>query len=288
MKEPHVATLDVPYTGYPGQTHRVTYYTWGNDAAPPVLCVHGLARNGRDFDFLADILSADFRVIAIDMPGRGLSQWLVHPEEYNLAAYMLNLLFFLDVLKIGPVHWIGTSMGGLLGMMMAAGQPERVRTLVLNDVGARVPGVALARLAEYVGVAVRFASRAEAEKKLREIYVPFGITREEVWQHLFAHSFEELPDGGVRMAYDPAIGAPMNKDPAQADAELWPVWQQVRCPVLLIHGATSDILTDATIEQMRATHPGMELHTVPGVGHAPMLTEEAEITRIHRWLKPAA
>jgi len=285
MKQPRVASLDVPYVGHPEQTHRITYYTWGEENAPTVLCVHGLTRNAHDFDFLADRLSNEFRVIAIDMPGRGKSEWLHYPEEYNLACYMANMLFFLDTLKIGPAHWIGTSMGGMLGMVMAAQQPERIRTLVLNDIGAQVAGSALARIGSYVGKVIQFPNRAAGESALREIYAPFGIRDEAVWQNLFTHDLEELPGGAVRRAYDPAIGQSWKADPAQPDMKMWELWEQVRCPTLLIRGEKSDILTADTAEKMRQTYPGMQLHTVPGVGHAPTLADEAEIDMIDRFIK---
>lgn len=285
MKAPRALGLDVPYAGHPEQTHRIHYYAWGADDAPPVLCVHGLTRNGRDFDYLADALSADFRVIAPDMPGRGKSEWLAYKNEYNLAAYMTNMSFFLNALKLGPVHWIGTSIGGLLGMLMAAQQPQRIRKLVLNDIGAEISGAALARIGTYAGKTMQFPNRTEAEKALRQIYAPFGIRDEAMWKHFFDYDLQNNPDGSVRRAYDPAIGEAFSADPAQPNMELWEIWKQVRCPVLVIRGAESDILTKGTVEKMSRTHPGMAARAVPGVGHAPTLAEAPDITKIHYWLK---
>lgn len=288
MKTPRVASLDVPYATHPEEKHRITYYTWGDDAAPPVICIHGLTRNGRDFDFLADALSADYRVISLDMPGRSKSEWLKYPEEYNLAAYIANMLFLMDTLKLGAVDWIGTSMGGLLGMFMAATQPGRIKKLVLNDVGAEISAAALARIGSYVGKVMEFPSRSEAEKALRAIYAPFNIRDEATWQHFFDHDLQNNSDGTVRRNYDPAVAQTFSADPAQPNMELWEIWQKVACPVLVIRGAESDILLPETVEKMQATHAGLTLHTVPGAGHAPTLADATEINCIRDWLKAAS
>ena len=275
--------LAVPYATHTGETFRMTWYEWGPEDAPPVVCVHGLTRNGRDFDFLAQKLAQKFRVIAPDMPGRGKSEWLKYPEEYNLASYAAYMLFLLPQLFHGPVRWVGTSMGGMLGMALAAQFPRMVRALVLNDVGSLIPGPALARLKTYVGKDVVFETRAAAEARFREIYTPFGIKSQLVWKHLFDHSFMPQADGTVRMAYDPAIAAALQAYPEPTDVSLESVWEKVTCPVLLIRGGKSDILPEAVAAAM-AEKPGVQLHTVPGVGHAPTLTDDIEINLIMDWL----
>jgi pimeloyl-ACP methyl ester carboxylesterase len=249
-----------------------------------VLCVHGLARNARDFDFLAEALAADFRVIAVDMPGRGKSEWLKEAHEYDAVSYLANLRFLLEALRLDSVYWVGTSMGGLLGMMLAAAEPSRLRALVLNDVGAWVPAAALRRLGRYVGVATHFPCSAAAEQALREFYAPFGITDERHWRHLFAHSLEEAPGGGVRVAYDPAIGAPLRDPERIQDLDLWCLWEGIDSPTLLLRGELSDILPEETAQRMLGARAEITYHVFPGVGHAPALMDTAQIQLVHRWL----
>lgn len=283
MSDPDVSFIRVAYPD-PGEVHRVAVYQWGGAPEHTVVCVHGLTRNARDFDFLAAALSPRFRVVAVDMPGRGQSEWLARKESYQLASYITDIQAVLAHIGVQAVDWVGTSMGGMLGMLLAAQSPGTIRRLVLNDVGAHIPGPALARLGGYVGKYVRFATRAEAETCMRAIYAPFGIREEAQWQHLFRHSLQELPDGSVRMAYDPAIGDALSRDPEPQDIELWELWKNIHCPVLLLRGEHSDILARETAQQMQALHPATTLHEVPGVGHAPTLMDEAEIAVIAKWL----
>src|SRR3954447_8157177 len=191
-----------------GPGHRLAYYEWGDAANPRVLfCVHGLTRNAMDFAPLAESLCDHWRVIAVDMPGRGRSDWLPDPADYAYPTYLADLIALLDHLAVDQVDWLGTSMGGILGMLMAGVAPGRVRRLVLNDVGAWIPAEGLRRILSYAGKLVRFNDRAEAESTLRRIWAPFGVRRESDWQHLFSHGLVENDDGSVRLAYDPAIVA---------------------------------------------------------------------------------
>ncbi len=286
MSEPRHTALAVPYVAQPERTHQLVYHEWGDSENPRVvLCMHGLTRNGRDFDFLARALERNFRVIALDMPGRGKSQWLNDGAEYNTASYMANLTYVLDTLKLPAVYWLGTSMGGILGMMMAAAQPARVRALCLNDVGAWIPAAALRRLGEYVGVQTQFPGYAAAEKALREAYAPFGLTDLQHWRHLFAHSLEESPDGGVRTTYDPAIGAPFREEDRIQDIDLWAVWGKITCPTLLLRGGMSDLFPEATALRMLGSRAGVNYHTFPNIGHAPMLMEPGQINIVRNWLE---
>lgn len=282
---PLTVDMDVPYVAHAGETHRMRVYRWGAADAPPVLCIHGLTRNARDFDFLAQALAARFHVIAVDMPGRGRSEWLAHKQEYGVPFYLANLQFILQQLGIARMRWVGTSMGGILGMAMAAHAPGMIEKLVLNDIGGSIPGSALARLGGYVGKRAAFSTRTAGEAALREIYAPFGIREEHIWQHIFTHSLEALPNGTARLAYDPALGEGMNTDAAQPDMHLWEMWDKVTCPVLVVRGGESDILTQETTREMQRRTPGMRLYTVPGAGHAPMLADAGEIAAVAEFLR---
>jgi pimeloyl-ACP methyl ester carboxylesterase len=265
--------------------HRLAYHEWGAPENPRVLlCVHGLTRNAMDFSVLAETLREDWRVIAVDMPGRGKSDWLENAADYTYPTYLADIVSLLDHLAIPDVDWLGTSMGGIIGMMMAGFSPDRVRRLVLNDVGAWIPAQGLRRILSYAGKQMHFSSRTEAEGALRANFAPFGIRDEANWHRLFASSLVEDADGSVRLCYDPAIGASLTAQPEVSDIDLGSAWEAVRCPTLILRGADSDILTRETAEAMCRQRPGVTLVEFPGVGHAPSLMEPDQITPVEDWL----
>lgn len=288
--QPQKLIFDIPSVTLPNQerpipAHRVACHEWGNpDADYTVLCVHGLTRNSRDFDFLARSLSSRYRVLCPDMPGRGSSQWLTDPTTYAYPTYINDILFIIHTLKITKIHWVGTSMGGIIGMMMAGLAPGILQSMILNDIGCLIPKAGLMRIFEYVGVKTYFANRVAAEAALRDIFQPFGITKEEHWQHFFTHSLQEK-DGGFALAYDPAIAMNFPKKEEVQDIDLWPFWESLMpLPCLLIRGEKSDLLTRDTALSMMEKHPHLTLHEVPNTGHAPTLMDEREIGLISNWL----
>lgn len=284
--QPRAFAYQAPDASDPTRTHNVVYYEWGDANNPNVIfCVHGLTRNARDFDYLAAELAGTHRVIAVDIPGRGQSEWLKNPSDYNVVSYLTDIGLLFQELGLSQVTWVGTSMGAIIGMMAASQYPQAIRKMVLNDLGAFVPGAALARLGEYVGKAVRFSSRAEAEAALRLAYAPFGITREDIWQHLFTHTLVDEGSQGVRVHYDPAIGLPFNNPQAITDVDLWPVWNQVQCPVLLLRGAQSDILPRDVALAMQQSKADVTLVEIPRVGHAPTMMVPGEIVPVVEWIK---
>lgn len=278
--------FNAPSLAQPSVTHKIAYYEWGTATSKDIaFSVHGLTRNGRDFDFIAEKLAADgFRVISVDMPGRGKSEWFKDKQAYNYISYVTDITLLITHLALDKVHWIGTSMGGIIGMMMAAEQPQRVKSLVLNDIGSFISADALRRLGGYVGTWTNFDSREEAERALRKAYAPFGLTEERHWRHMFDHSLERNESGGWRAAYDPAIGDPLRDAEKIQDVDLVHFWDRVHCPVLVLRGEESDILSAATAKAM-AAHPNVTLHSFPGVGHAPALASDEQISIVHRWLK---
>jgi pimeloyl-ACP methyl ester carboxylesterase len=265
--------------------HKIVYSEWGSgDNEHVVICVHGLTRNGRDFDFLAAQLQSDFRVACPDLPGRGRSHWLPVHTEYRPPVYMSDLTALIARLGVEQVDWIGTSLGGLLGMMLAAQPNTPIRRLVINDIGAFVAKAALQRIAGYVGTDPLFPDLRRLEDYLREVHAPFGRLTEEQWNHLAHHSARPDPKtGGFRLHYDPGLAEPF-KEGFGSDVDLWAVWELIRCPVLILRGAESDILLQETAEEMLTRGPAAELLEFPGVGHAPMLMDAAQIAAVREWM----
>jgi len=271
--------------------HRLAYHIWkhNDENAPVLLCVHGLTRNGRDFDFLARRMAETHTVICPDMPGRGKSDWLDDTRAYNYDTYLHDIKMLIAELGITQLDWVGSSLGGILAMRMAAEQPGVIRNLVLNDIGAVIPIQGLKRINQYVGMTMQFAGREQAEEHIRAIYGSFGIDSDEHWKHLLDHSFTQLSNGMYQLAYDPGILDPL-RDEAKTltiaeDTLLWPWWDIIACPVLLLRGETSDILTESTANEMVTRKPAStSLVTFPGVGHAPSLMDEAQIDVIKNWL----
>lgn len=262
-----------------GTFQRLAYVAWGDPAATPVLCVHGLTRTGRDFDTLAAALADRFYVICPDLPGRGKSDWLPRGELYQPPTYVLALSNLLAAIG-RPVHWVGTSLGGICGMLAAASTGAPLKKLVLNDIGPYVPEAALARIRDYVGTLPVFADVAAAAAYLRRVHAPFGRLTDAQWLHLAATGTRTLSDGGLTLHYDPAIAAPMRAGPVQA-IDLWPLWERISVPTLVLRGADSDLLLPETLTRMgeRAA-----THTVVDCGHAPALMDDATMSVVRGFL----
>lgn len=260
------------------------YTDWGpRDHAHVVVCVHGLTRNGRDFDVLAQRLSSRCRVLCPDVVGRGLSERLPHPEDYGYPQYLGDMAALIARSGAERVDWVGTSMGGLIGMLLAAQHDSPIRRLVINDVGPFVPKAALERLATYVGTDPRFDTLEAVEKYLRQVFAPFGPLTDEQWDHLAQHSSLRLDNGRFALAYDPAIASAF-KPPLQ-DVNLWPVWKALQATTLITRGADSDLLLAETAQEMLATAPhGSQLVEFAGIGHAPTFMAEDQIAAVEGFL----
>lgn len=247
-----------------------------------VVCVHGLTRNGRDFDRLATAMARDFRVIEVDVAGRGRSGWLADKSQYTYPTYLKHMAALLEYRGLTQVDWVGTSMGGLIGMLMAAQPESPVRRLVLNDIGPFIPRAALERIAGPVGEDPRFRRLQEAADYFRRIYADFGVPDELGWSDLTLHSTTRQEDGTYALHYDPAI-ADVFKEGID-DIDLWSVWDAVTCPVLVLRGERSDVLTRETAREMTRRGPRAELVEFPDCGHAPALMTEEQIKVVHDWL----
>ena len=267
--------------------HRMAYTEWGDPHNPRVLvCVHGLTRNGRDFDDLARAMAPHYRVICPDVVGRGRSGWLAVKDDYQLPTYVADMITLIARLDVETVHWMGTSMGGLIGMIIASMPDTPIRRLVLNDVGPVVTAASLKRIGQYVGNAPVFPSYEAGESYIREVSAPFGRLTDAQWRHLSETSLKEV-DGGWAMRYDPGIGDPFRKTPILADVNLWPIYEAISCPTLVMRGAESDLLLHDTAAQMTIRGPKARLVEVPDVGHAPTLMDAQQIAPIRDFLLEA-
>ncbi len=262
----------------------MAYSEWGAPGCPKVLlCVHGLTRNGRDFDFLAAALEDHYRVVCPDVVGRGRSDWLEDPSGYANPRYLADLAALIARLDVAELDWVGTSMGGILGMMMAAQPRSPVRRLVLNDIGPFIPKAALERIGRYVGADPRFDDLDGAEAYLRRVHEGFGPLTRRDWRHMAIHSTRQREDGTLALAYDPAIGEAFAAGPI-ADIDLWEVWDSIRCPVLVLRGQRSDLLLAETAQEMTRRGPRAECVEIPDCGHAPALMSAEQITIVRDWL----
>jgi pimeloyl-ACP methyl ester carboxylesterase len=262
--------------------YRMAYVEFGN---PAVLCVHGLTRNGRDFDTLAEALADRFHVICPDLPGRGKSEWLPEPMAYQPPSYVVALAHLLAALN-KPVAWVGTSLGGICGMLTAAAQGTPITRLVLNDIGPHIPVAALQRIRAYMlDAPERFETMAAMTAHLRTVHAPFGALSDAQWAALARHSgrpvLGESGGGAFAMHYDPRIIEPM-RAPIQLDVDLWPVWEQIEVPRLVIRGESSDLLLEETYDRMR--EEGAQGHVVVDAGHAPALMDAPTIAVIRAFL----
>ena len=265
--------------------HRLAYTEWGERQNPKVLvCVHGLTRNGRDFDFLARELARDYRVICPDVVGRGRSDWLRDPAGYGFPQYVADMMVLLARLDVEAVHWLGTSMGGLIGMFIAGLEGSPISRLVLNDVGPVITAESLQRIGEYVGRAPRFDSFEDAEKYVRLVSAPFGSLSDANWRHLTEHSIRCGDDGKWGMVYDPAIGEPFRQTVVEQNIDLWPIYDRIRCPTLVVRGADSDLLTPETVAEMARRGPRPQAREIPQVGHAPMFLEAEQVAEVREFL----
>ncbi len=282
-----VACLD------PTGLHDMAYWHWGDPANPRVVvCVHGLTRQGRDFDTLARSLSDEFRVVCPDVVGRGRSDWLRDPKGYQLPTYMADMVTLLARLDATEVNWVGTSMGGLIGMALASLKGSPLRRLVLNDVGPEIEFDAIRRIAAYVGQPAHWANAQEAAADLWKISTGFGPHTEEQWLALTRPQLKALPGGGYGPHYDPAIGVPVRATTpellAAGQAMLWHAYDTITCPTLLLRGAESDLLSPATAQAMTQRGPRARLVEFAGVGHAPTLQAPDQLGVIESFLRSSA
>ena len=262
----------------------IHYTEWGSGNAEAVIAWHGLARTGRDMDDIAGHLSKRYRVICPDTIGRGLSQWSPAPErEYCLEFYARIAVGLMDGLQVEKCHWIGTSMGGALGMRLAAGALRgRIRRLVLNDIGPQLGAAAVERIRAYAGKPAAFDRMSELEQYFRTIYRPFGFLSDAQWRRLAETSARRTADGRLTPHYDPDMVMQFEHHPA--DYDQWEAYDAIDVPTLCLRGESSDLLLADTAEAMRRRGPRAVVVTIPGCGHAPALNVPEQFALVERFL----
>ena len=268
--------------------HRMAYWEWGDALNPRVLvCVHGLSRQGRDFDTLARAMSGEYRVVCPDVVGRGQSDHLADPMGYQIPAYVADMVTLLARLDARTVHWVGTSMGGLIGLGVASLAGSPVERLVLNDVGPVLEASAIARIGTYLGAPQRWPTMAIAAEYLAGISKGFGPHTPEQWLDLTRPMLKADGDG-FKPHYDPQIALPFRAVTAEGaalgEAALWRAYDALRCPTLLLRGAESDLLSPATAAEMTQRGPKARLVEFAGVGHAPTIVDAAQVAVVREFL----
>ncbi len=270
--------------------HRLVYDDWGPENAIPTICVHGLTGNGHDFDVLAEeLIKEGRRLICVDLPGRGRSDFLQNPLDYNYDQYcndLMALMTHLGINKPGSVDWIGISLGGLLGIRMAGIEGTPIRRMILNDVGPVVPKPALDFIHTVISQTYTFDTIKDLEKRMRETRgLTWGPVTDEQWKHMSEHNARALDDGSITYSYDPRIAVIFKEQPI-GDQDLWVSWDAIQCPVMVIHGKKSVVLTKSIVSDMQARFTGASLQVIQykDCGHVPSLMAPNQIEDIRTWL----
>lgn len=279
MTQPQIKTVQCLS---PAGLHRMAYKEWGDPANPEVLvCVHGVTRVSDDFDALAAAMADRYRVICPDVVGRGRSSWLKDPKFYVVPQYVSDMVTLIARLDVPQVDWFGTSMGALIGMGLAGLPDSPVRRMLMNDVGPTLNFEALSRIGDYIGQDLRFESLAQGQEYIRTISAPFGPHTDEEWDKLARDVLRQGEDGQWRRHYDPALALPFKAltvdNAKQGEAAMWAAYDAIRCPVLLVRGSGSDLLTRETAREMTERGPRATLVELEGVGHAPTFMHDDQI-----------
>jgi pimeloyl-ACP methyl ester carboxylesterase len=272
----------------PSGLHRIAYTEWGDPANPRVLvCVHGLTRSGRDFDRVAASHCDVYRVVCPDVAGRGLSDWLPDPTRYAVPQYVADMITLIARLDVESVDWFGTSMGGLIGMSLAGLSGTPVRKLLLNDIAPRIEPAALERIGAYVGQPLRFSTIEEGIDHAALLAASFGPLTPEDWREINTPLVRRREDGAWEFRYDPAIAVPFTastpESAAAGEALLWRLFEAISCPVLVVRGELSDLLSRDTVAQMEMRGQSVSSAEIKGVGHAPAFLDAAQIALARRF-----
>ncbi|MEM7214358.1 MAG: alpha/beta hydrolase [Pseudomonadota bacterium] len=268
--------------------HRVNYLEWGDvekfHRQETLFCVHGLTRNARDFDYFAGKLCNRYRIICPDVAGRGDSDHLLDDESYNYLQYNSDMNALIARLGVTEVNWVGTSMGGIIGMVLASVAQSPIRRLVVNDIGPEVSRDALLSIAQYIGRSDEFSSVNEVEKYLREIYREFAPMTDEDWSHMAKYACKRTEHGTFKMKVDPRVGNAFRDSISYFNVEMWETWEKITCPVLILRGKESSFLSEETARKMLECGPETTLVEFDNTGHTPTLRNDEQVDIIADWL----
>ncbi|PCK00278.1 MAG: alpha/beta hydrolase [Zetaproteobacteria bacterium] len=275
-------------------THKIVYSDWGHNNTQVIVCIHGLTGNGHDFDYLArHLVQYNYRVIAIDLAGRGRSDFLPNPLDYNYKQYnqdIMDVLTHLNLNKPNSVDWLGVSLGGMLGIAIAGFENTPIRRLILNDIGPEIPKKAVKFIARIVRKLYKFKNLAALEKRMRKTRgLTWGPITDEQWKHMAKHNFRDIPKGKISYAYDEKISRVFKIHPAKS-VDLWDLWDKITCPTLALRGEKSFILPPNVLDRMKetATKFTLDTHVFEKCGHVPSLMAPNQIAVIEGWLKNTA
>lgn len=268
--------------------HRLNYLEWGDPkkakAKETLLCVHGLTRNARDFDFFAQQLCGDYRVICPDVVGRGESDHITTSDSYNYLQYNSDMNAMIARLNVKDLNWIGTSMGGIIGMVLASLPQSPIKRLVVNDIGPEVSRDALMSIAEYIGKAGEFADLEAIVTHLKKIYPEFAPMSEADWQHMAKYSSRRTKSGTYRLKVDSRVGDQFRESISYFNVDMWETWEKITCPVLVLRGKDSTFLSSETAEKMLSCGPQTTLVEFDDTGHTPTLRNDEQVNVIKNWL----
>ena len=269
--------------------HRINYLEWGDAREfkhqETLLCVHGLTRNARDFDYFATKMCDRYRVICPDIVGRGDSDHLLDDESYNYLQYNADMNALIARLGDTEINWVGTSMGGIIGMVLASVAQSPIRRLVVNDIGPEVSRDALMSIAEYIGRSPEFSDISEAAAYLKKIYPEFAPMTESDWQHMAKHSCRRTNHGTYRMKVDPRVGDAFRDSISYFNVDMWEIWDKINCPVLVLRGKESSFLSEETAEKMLTCGPETTVVEFDHTGHTPTLRNDEQVQVINEWLE---
>lgn len=270
-----------------GESYRMSYSSWGNpEAEKTLLCLHGLNRNSRDFDYIAEYFSnSDYYIIAPDLPGRGNSGYLQDGRGYNLESTVTDLAQLIAQLELKNIDCIGTSLGGAMGMILASMPQNKFNKLILNDIGAEVELAGIVRIATYSGEDLDFGTFTEACNYYQQYCLNDGIYDDNVWLHMFRSSFQKNQNHRWELKRDRKIASSLAEGMlGNGNIDLWEYWKRINQPVFIIHGVNSDLLLDATISKMQHIHPNTSVLTINDAGHSPYLYRQEHLKRIAQFL----
>jgi len=269
--------------------HRLNYLEWGNPAEfkhqETLLCVHGLTRNARDFDFFAGKLCDQYRVVCPDVVGRGESDHLNSAEGYNYLQYNSDMSSLIARLGVTEVNWVGSSMGGIIGMVLASVAQSPIKRLIVNDIGPDVSRDSLMAMAEYIGRSGEFDSLDDVEEYQRNIYSEFAPMTDEDWAQMAKYSSRRTPHGKFVMKTDSRVGDAFRDSISYFNLDMWDIWEKITCPVLVLRGANSSFLSSATAQKMLTCGPETTLVEIENAGHTPTLRNDEQVAVVADWLE---
>ena len=281
----------LPYTlniNHLQEKFTMCYYYINSPSNDYLICVHGITRNARDFEYLANVLSANYKIICPDIVGRGKSSWLEDYKMYNYFTYCKSIIQLLNYLKIDKVNFLGTSMGGIIGMYLSSYFPNLINKLIINDIGPEIKTTALKKVSQHININPTFNTITEAEVYIKNLLYNFGINKDHHWQHIVKHSITQHSDNTYSLAVDPKIAKAFDEEiNCIKDTDtwnIWDIWEKIQSKTLVIRGSLSNILTKTTLNKMIQSKQHIDFIEYPNIGHAPALMDDNQIYDIQNWL----